>query len=162
MRILGIDPGSRRLGYGVIELDGSQVHYCGSGCLLPKGELLDRLRQIDEGMTQILHQYQPQEAAIESIFVQRFAKSALILGHARGVAMAAVARFGLPLEEYAPRLVKQAIVGKGAANKDQVQHMVKHLLSLQGALQEDAADALAIALSHARLRSHQQAKVIKV
>lgn len=152
MRILGIDPGSRRLGFGIIELCDRKVVYCGSGCLLPEGDLLDRLRQIDEGMTQVLQQYQPNEAAIESIFVQRFAKSALVLGHARGVAMAAIARYGLPLSEYAPRLVKQAVVGQGAADKSQVQHMVKHLLALQGALQEDAADALAIALSHSRLR----------
>lgn len=152
MRILGIDPGSRRLGYGVIEIDAKGIHYCGSGCLLPEGELLDRLRQIDEGMMQVLQQYQPNEAAIESIFVHRFAKSALVLGHARGVAMVAIARFGLSIEEYAPRLVKQAVVGKGAAAKEQVGHMVKHLLGLQGDLQEDAADALAVALSHARLR----------
>ena len=149
MRVMGIDPGSRCLGYGLIDVqkNGKQI-YVASGHLALSGELPDRLLQIDQGLSTIIDRYQPQCVAIESLFVHRFPKAALILGHARGAALLTVARQALPIAEYAPRLVKQTVVGYGNAAKEQMQHMVKQLLQLQGLPQSDAADALAIAMCH--------------
>ena len=148
--IIGIDPGSRLTGFGVIEVRGNQSFYRASGCLKITAENSgDRLQQIFSGIKQVVQQHQPQEAAIEQIFMSQNPSSALKLGQARGAAIVALE---LPIAEYSARQVKQAIVGYGAAKKDQVQHMVKRLLNINEELQADAADALAIALCHAHSR----------
>ncbi|MCB1691565.1 MAG: crossover junction endodeoxyribonuclease RuvC [Pseudomonadales bacterium] len=147
--ILGIDPGSRITGYGVIRAQGSHVTYIASGCIrTSSGEMPARLGEIFEGVTEIIEHHGPAEVAIERVFMARSADSALKLGQARGVAIAAAVSRGLPIHEYEARKVKQAIVGTGAATKAQVQNMVSRLLSLAGEPQSDAADALAIALCH--------------
>ena len=152
--ILGIDPGSRITGYGLINVVGSRQEYVASGCIRIKGdELPERLQQVYAGVTEIIEHYCPQEMAIEQVFMARNADSALKLGQARGVAIVAGVNQGLPVAEYAARKVKQAVVGKGSADKSQVQHMVTSILKLPGLPQEDAADALAIALCHAHTRS---------
>ncbi len=154
MLILGIDPGSRITGFGVINVVGARNEYVASGCIRIKGdELPGRLRQVYEGVTQIIEQYCPQEMAIEQVFMAKNADSALKLGQARGVAIVAGANFDLPVHEYAARKVKQSVVGKGSADKVQVQHMVASILKLPGLPQADAADALAIALCHAHTRN---------
>lgn len=152
--ILGIDPGSRVTGYGVIETMGEKLggeqRYVASGCIrtTKKAELAVRLEEIFSGLNEIITEFQPEEFAIEKIFMARSAESALKLGHARGVAMLAAVTRGLPISEYEARKVKQAVVGTGAASKDQVQHMVQTLLKIPGKPQSDAADALAIAICH--------------
>lgn len=152
--ILGIDPGSRVTGYGVIETRGSRQQYVASGCIrtVDKKSLPDRLDEIFKGVLQIIDEYDPAEVAIEKIFMARSAESALKLGEARGVAILASVTRKLPVYEYEARKVKQAVVGTGAANKPQVQHMVQQLLGLPGRPQPDAADALAIALCHINTR----------
>lgn len=150
MRILGIDPGSRLTGYGVIELMPTGYRYVASGCIRIKADYFpDRLQEIFNGINEIVSVYQPKQMAIEQIFMHKNADSALKLGQARGAAICAVQVHGLPVYEYAARQVKQALVGKGSADKLQVQHMVKILLTIQGDLQLDAGDALGIALCHA-------------
>jgi len=150
MLILGIDPGSRITGYGVIRVAGPRTEYVASGCIRISGDVLaDRLQQVYAGVTEVIERYQPQEMAIEQVFMSRNADSALKLGQARGVAIVAGANRLLPVSEYAARRVKQSVVGNGGADKTQVQHMVMHLLKLPGLPQADAADALAIALCHA-------------
>ena len=148
--ILGIDPGSRVTGYGVIKVVGNRQEYVASGCIrtTDKSALPERLDIIFQGVTQIINEFVPDELAIERIFMSRSAESALKLGHARGVAIVAAVAQGLPVHEYEARKVKQAIVGTGAANKSQVQHMVMTLLNLPSKPQADAADALAIAICH--------------
>ena len=148
--ILGIDPGSRATGYGVIETVGAKQIYLASGCIRTddKATLPRRLEEIFSGVTELIDEFNPVEFAIEKIFVARSADSALKLGHARGVAMVAGAIKCLPVFEYEARKVKQAVVGNGSATKDQVQHMVQSLLGLPGKPQSDAADALAIAICH--------------
>lgn len=148
--IVGIDPGSKVTGYGVITVAGSRQQYVASGCIKTsnKKSLPQRLEEIFSGVSQVLEEYPPDELAIERIFMGRSAESALKLGHARGVAMVAAANKGIPIFEYEARKIKQAVVGNGAASKDQVQVMVKTLLELQDNPQKDAADALAIALTH--------------
>jgi len=149
-RILGIDPGSRITGFGVIEIHRRKAVYVTSGCIRTKSKALPlRLQEIYTGINQIIEEYQPTISAIEQVFVHRNPASAIKLGQARGVAIVACVQQGLSVNEYAPTQIKQAIVGKGHAEKVQVQHMVKVLLSLPGSPQEDAADALAIALCHA-------------
>ena len=153
--IIGVDPGSRRTGYGVIQVQGQRYFHLAHGCLdVAAHEMADRLRQIFIGLQTILHQYQPQEAAIEQIFMHENPNSALKLGQARGAAIVALA--SLPISEYAAREVKKSIVGQGAASKDQVQFMIKRLLNLTQTLQADASDALAIALCHAHARTIKQ------
>ena len=149
-RILGIDPGSRITGYGVIELDRGSSRYIDSGCIRTdlSQPLAGRLKVIFESVRQLILEYRPNEFAIEQVFMHRNADSALKLGQARGASICAAALAGLPVSEYAPRLGKQAVVGRGGAAKEQVQHMVIVLLKLQSRLQPDAADALAIALCH--------------
>jgi crossover junction endodeoxyribonuclease RuvC len=157
MRILGIDPGSRLTGYGIIEQSGQRFHYIASGCIRIEAEYFpDRLKQIFDGLVQIVDLYQPQQMAIEQVFMHKNADSALKLGQARGAAICAVQTKGLPVFEYAARQVKQAVVGKGNADKAQVQHMIKILLSIQGELALDASDALALALSHAHYQQTSQ------
>jgi len=149
-RILGIDPGSRLTGYGIIEMHAGRAIWVGSGCIRIKGEdLASRLRILVEGLAEVLDQHQPAIVAVEQVFMHRNADSALKLGQARGAAISVVAGRHLPVHEYTPTQIKKAIVGKGNAAKAQVQHMVKAMLGLSHLPQEDAADALAIALCHA-------------
>ncbi len=149
--IIGIDPGSRRTGYGVIRLEGNRHLYLTSGYLdLTTFEPAERLRQIYLGIKEIIEIHQPHEAAIEQIFMHENPNSALKLGQARGAAIVAL---NIPVSEYSARQVKKSVVGQGAAGKDQVQFMVKRLLNLQDKLQPDAADALAVALCHAQART---------
>lgn len=147
--ILGIDPGSRLTGYGVIQQTGGRFQYLASGCIrLADTALPERLLSIFNGVTEIIRQTQPTVFAIEQVFMARNADSALKLGQARGVAIVAARYAGLEVFEYSARQVKQAVVGTGAAEKTQVQHMVRTLLSLPSNPQADAADALAVALCH--------------
>lgn len=149
-RILGIDPGSRQTGIGIIDTDGRHTQHVFSTCLrLDDAAFPERLGTIFTELTCLIREYQPIEMAIESVFVSNNAASALKLGQARGAAICAGVTSGLPVAEYSPKEVKQATVGKGGADKTQVQHMVKLLLGLQGRLQADTADALAVALCHA-------------
>ena len=149
-RILGIDPGSRFTGYGIIDVEGARSRYVVSGCIRIRGEALpERLRQIFEGVREVIDEFAPAEMAVEMVFMHRNADSALKLGQARGAAICAGATLGLPVAEYTPQQIKQAVVGGGRAAKEQVQQMVKMLLGLQGSVQADAADALGVALCHA-------------
>ncbi len=149
--IIGIDPGSRKTGYGLIRVEANRNVHLAHGCLSLKGEsLAERLQEIYAGLRELIEQFQPQEAAIEQVFMHENPNSALKLGQARGAALVAI---GMPVNEYSARSIKQAIVGYGAASKDQVQNMVKRFLNLQGKIQSDAADALAIALCHAHSRT---------
>lgn len=148
--IIGIDPGSRRTGFGVIRLEGNRHIYLTSGHLnLDSFPVNERLRKIFLGLQQVIESYQPHEAAIEQIFMKDNPNSALKLGQARGAAIVAL---DIPVEEYSARQVKKSVVGHGAATKEQVQFMVKRLLNLTGEVQADAADALAVALCHAHVR----------
>lgn len=148
--ILGIDPGSRKTGFGVVNVIGNRQEYVASGVIrLPNISLPERLQIIFSGLVDVVQEYCPQEAAVENVFMSNNASSALKLGQARGAAIVAASSENLPVYEYEARKVKQAIVGNGAADKYQVQHMVKYLLQLSATPQEDAADALAIALCHA-------------
>lgn len=148
--ILGIDPGSRKTGFGIINVVGNKIEYVTSGVIrIADDELPERLKVIFNSLTQIINQYCPQEMAIEQVFMAKNAASALKLGQARGAAIVAAVAQNLPVAEYEARKVKQSVVGNGAADKLQVQHMVKTLLKLPAAPQEDAADALAVALCHA-------------
>jgi crossover junction endodeoxyribonuclease RuvC len=150
MVIIGIDPGSRITGYGVIRLEGRQPVYLDSGCLrVAVDNLSSRLQKIFTGVQAIVQQHQPQEAAIEQVFVHRNPGSALKLGQARGAAITALT---VPLAEYSARQVKQSVTGYGAAQKEQIQEMVSRLLNLKHTLQADEADALAVALCHAQYR----------
>ena len=153
LRILGIDPGSRLTGFGVVDCVGDRASYVASGSVSTiEGEFSDRIRQIFRSVGEIVAEYRPQAVAIESVFVHRNAGSALKLGHARSAAICATFDFDLDLYEYAPREIKQAVVGTGAATKVQVQHMVRSILDLDGSPSPDAADALAAALCHANQR----------
>jgi crossover junction endodeoxyribonuclease RuvC len=156
IRIIGIDPGSQRTGIGIIEVDeaGRSRHVFNTALqLLGNDSFSARLKQIFDELSAILAEYAPQEAAIERVFMARNPDSALKLGQARGAAICAVVNRGISVSEYAAREVKQSVVGTGAGDKTQVQHMVGVLLSLSGRLQADAADALAIALTHAHVRA---------
>jgi len=152
-RILGIDPGSRYTGFGIVDLVGDQASYVASGTVKSlDGDFPDRLKQIFMSMTDIVREYRPDVVAIESVFMHKNAGSALKLGQARSAALCATFEFSIEVFEYAPREIKQAVVGTGSASKDQVQHMVVSLLSLQGTPASDAADALAAALCHGHQR----------
>jgi crossover junction endodeoxyribonuclease RuvC len=150
LRIIGIDPGSRATGYGLIESNGVKSVHLAHGVLRLKGDALaPRLGEIFAGITSVIKQHQPEVMAIEQVFVSKNPSSALKLGQARGAAICAAVNLGLQVAEYSPRGIKQAIVGTGRAEKTQVQHMVQMLLGLDKRPQADAADALAVALSHA-------------
>ena len=155
IRILGIDPGSQCTGVGVIDVepDGRCRFVHAEGLkLLAAADFPARLGLLCEGLERVMDDWQPQQVAIETVFMDKSATSALKLGHARGAALATVVRRHLPISEYAPRVIKQSLVGRGAADKVQVQHMVRLLLNLPEAkLQPDAADALAVALTHAHM-----------
>ena len=149
MRILGIDPGSRFTGFGIIEVDGSRALSIHQGVIKAgSGEFPERLGIIFSGISDLIDEFGPDEVAVETVFVSKNASSALKLGQARGAAVCAAIAKDLPVAEYSPRSVKQAIVGRGGADKVQVQHMVTVLLQLKEKLAEDAADALAVALCH--------------
>lgn len=149
-RILGIDPGSQVTGYGIVDVAGQRVQYVDSGCIrLAQEDMPLRLMMIHQGIEELVRRYRPQEFAIEAIFVHKNPNSALKLGQARGVAICAAVLAGLPVSEYAAKTIKQSVVGKGAADKAQVQYMVKLLLNQTGKIQSDAGDALAVALTHA-------------
>lgn len=156
-RILGIDPGSRVTGYGIVDIAPGGCVYVASGCIRPRaGAFLDRLGEIYRGVESLLAEYAPHEMAVEEVFLASNPSSALKLGQARGAAIAAAVAGRLPVAEYAARTVKLAVVGTGKAAKPQVQHMVRVLLKLPGSPAADAADALAIAICHvntARLKS---------
>ncbi len=150
MRILGIDPGSSITGYGIVEIREGKVHHLDNGGIIPRAKLhySKRLDHIFTNLTEIIADHKPDAVAIENIFFAKNAKSALVLGQARGVALLAAVRAGLEIFEYAPTEVKQAVVGNGRATKHQVQSMVKAILNLKEIAMEDASDALAIAICH--------------
>lgn len=151
--ILGIDPGTRTTGYGVISTSGNRHTYLSCGIIKTTGDdMAIRLHQIFEGICEVINTYHPNEASIEQVFMKKNVSSALKLGQARGAALVAMANRRLSVAEYSARHIKQAIVGYGGAEKQQVQHMIKVLLNLEKAPQTDAADALAIALCHANSR----------
>lgn len=153
-RILGIDPGSRITGFGVIDSNGSVTRHVASGCIRAEGEeLTDRLKTIFDGVGDLVREHAPREAAFERVFVHRNADSALKLGQARSAAICATFTLGITVHEYAARAVKKAVVGLGGADKGQVQHMVRALLQLPAIPGADAADALAVAICHAHSRS---------
>ena len=155
VRILGVDPGSRRTGFGIIECRGGDYVHVAHGCLNVGGALMaERLRLIFDGLQALIGEHQPAEVAVERVFVNRNVESALKLGQARGAALCAVPR-GLPVFEYAPRAIKLAVVGSGAAEKAQVAHMITALLRLSGRIGPDASDALAVAVCHAHSRRLQ-------
>lgn len=149
VRILGIDPGSRITGYGIIDFHKNHARHVASGCIHVRGsDLSARLRAIFDGIATLVESEAPAELAVEQVFFHRNAASALKLGQARGAALMAGVTRGLPLYEYSPNQVKQAVTGRGHAQKDQVQHMIKMLLGLRELPASDAADALAVAICH--------------
>ncbi len=153
VRILGLDPGSRVTGYGVVDAGQSGVRYVTSGCIrVGNGAMAGRLLEIHRHVTELVDTYTPAEIAIERVFMHRNPDSALKLGQARGAALCGACHTGAPVFEYAPRAIKQTVTGTGAAEKAQVQHMIKALLAVEGRIGSDAADALAIALCHAHHR----------
>lgn len=148
--ILGIDPGSRITGFGLIEMRGQQYQYTNAGCIrVGDGEISQRLFKIHEKLCEIIEEYRPQEIAIEQIFTKINHQAALKLGQARGVALLTAAKYAIPIYEYTARHVKKSVVGYGAADKNQVQHMIRAILKLKQTPSADAADALAIAICHA-------------
>ena len=150
IRILGIDPGLRVTGFGVVEKTGQHLQYVTSGCIrTPDGELPQRLKSILDGLTEVIATYLPAQVAVEKVFVNVNPQTTLLLGQARGAAICAAVLQDLPVSEYTALQVKQAVVGNGHAKKEQVQEMVKRLLKLDGTPQPDAADALACAICHA-------------
>jgi len=157
LRILGIDPGSVKTGYGLIEFSGNRIIHLASGCikLNNKNELVDRLLMLSIQLGKLIEEFKPNCGAVENIFYAKNARSALTLGHARGVILLKFAECKIPINEYQPLKVKQTVVGVGRADKNQVNHMVKILLNLKKILQEDEADALAVAITHAHLGIHK-------
>ncbi|MCM2306466.1 MAG: crossover junction endodeoxyribonuclease RuvC [Sulfuritalea sp.] len=151
IRILGIDPGLRSTGFGVIDKTGGKLAYVASGCVKTdaEGSLPQRIKTIVDGLVEIISTYGPQQAAVEIVFVNVNPQSTLLLGQARGAAIAALVTANLPVAEYTALQVKQAVVGHGKAAKEQVQAMVARLLNLPGIPSSDAADALACAIAHA-------------
>lgn len=149
-RILGIDPGSRKTGFGIIELQDRKIKHVINGRLMVgDGDFPDRLKQIYEGLTDLIERYQPEMMAIEKVFLHKNADSALKLGQARGAAICAGVSQNLTVHEYSATQIKKAVVGNGHAKKAQVQYMMSIILSLSETLEEDAADALACAVTHA-------------
>ncbi|MFA7292593.1 MAG: crossover junction endodeoxyribonuclease RuvC [Rhodocyclaceae bacterium] len=151
LRLLGIDPGLRITGFGVIDTLGSKLSYVASGCIRTdeKMTLPERIGTITRGIAEIVATYSPTQSAIEEIFLNKNPWSTLLLGQARGAAIGALVGAGLPVAEYGTMQIKQAVVGHGRATKEQVQQMVRRLLHLPGDPSQDAADALACAIAHA-------------
>ena len=154
IRILGLDPGLRRTGWGVIVVEGARLSHVAHGVIAPKDTLpfAERLLCLFDAISEIVADHAPDEAAVEETFMNNNAQSALKLGHARAMALLVPARAGLPVAEYAAKVVKKAVVGTGGADKDQVGFMIRRLLPTAGATTEDAADALAVAIAHAHAR----------
>jgi crossover junction endodeoxyribonuclease RuvC len=161
IRILGIDPGLRRTGWGIVEIAGNRLGFLGCGSVTTNNRetLAVRLLTIHDGLMRILDEFRPDEAAVEVTFVNRDGQATLKLGQARGIAMVVPARAGVPVSEYAPNLVKKSIVGAGHGDKSQVRMMIGVLLPKADPESDDAADALAIAVTHAH---HRQSAVLKV
>ena len=157
-RVLGIDCGSGATGYGVIETDGRASRVVASGVILASARLSfpERLKKIGDGLSRIIETYAPDAVAVEEVFYSVNVKSALKLGHVRGVALLKAAEAALPIHEYSPLQIKSSVVGYGRAEKRQVQHMIKALLRLDDLPPEDAADALAVALCHAHCSQTQE------
>jgi crossover junction endodeoxyribonuclease RuvC len=155
IRIIGIDPGLRTTGWGIIESQGSRLSFIACGCVRSDDRLSTaaRLRQLHEGLSAIIAKHTPHEAAVEETFVNRDPQSALKLGHARGIALAVPALAGLEVAEYAANLIKKTVVGAGHAEKTQVAMMVRILLPKSDVATADAADALAVAITHAQHRA---------
>ncbi len=158
IRIIGIDPGLRQTGWGVVESLGNSLHFVASGTVTSdaKMNLASRLCQLHEGLSQVLHLYQPHEAAVEQTFVNKNAAATLKLGQARGIAMLVPARAGLPVSGYAPNAVKKAVIGAGHGDKHQIKLMVGMLLPKAQFDSDDAADALAIAICHIHSRGARE------
>jgi crossover junction endodeoxyribonuclease RuvC len=155
LRILGLDPGLRKTGWGVIRVEGNRLSHLGHGVIAPdeKAPFSERLLALFEGISAVVADWTPDEAAIEETFMNTNAASALKLGHARAAALLAPAKAGLPVAEYAARLVKKSVVGTGAADKDQVAFMIARILPGSAGASADAADALAVAVAHAHART---------
>ncbi len=156
IRIIGIDPGLRRCGWGVIDSEGSRLRFVGAGVVMPPKDisLAERLSELFKGLSDLIERFHPDEAAVEETFVNSGPRSALQLGQARGVALMTPAFLGVPVGEYATNLVKKSIVGTGHAEKEQIAMMVRTLLPTAQFEGSDAADALAIAICHAHHRRH--------
>ena len=152
IRVLGIDPGSRVTGYGIVELTGALTRPVAWGAIATDGEHSDRLRQIYREVRRLVSEHEPDEIAVERVFVHKNVDSALKLGQARAAALCATFSREMPIHEYAPREVKQALAGSGSADKAQVEYMVRILLGLRGIMKSDAADALAVAVCHLHTR----------
>ena len=154
MKLLGIDPGLRNMGWGVIETDGNRLIYAGDGVVKsdPNLSLAERLVQLHDGLLLVIERFQPKEAAVEETFVNVNPASALKLGQARGIALFVPSKFGLRVAEYSPNLIKKSLVGSGHASKEQVQMMINTLLPGCNFQSADSADALAIAICHAHHR----------
>jgi crossover junction endodeoxyribonuclease RuvC len=159
VRILGLDPGLRRTGWGVVAVEGARLAHIAHGVIAPKESLAfaERLLVLFEGLSEVIAAHAPDEAAVEETFVNTNAASTLKLGHARACCLIAPARAGLPVAEYAATVVKKAVVGTGAAEKDQVGFMIRRLLPAAGQTTADAADALAVAIAHAH---HRRARAL--
>ncbi len=159
VRIIGIDPGLRNAGWGIVEISGARLSHIADGRVQSdaEGALADRLLQIHAQLFDILKRFTPDEAAIEETFVNKDARATLKLGQARGAAMLAPAMLGIPIAEYAPNMVKKSVVGTGHAEKAQIRHMVRMLLPKAMPESADSADALAIAICHAH---HRKARVL--
>ena len=149
IRILGIDPGSQRTGFAILDFSGQKFSHVSSGYLkLGRGDMAQRLGRIYQGVSDMIEQHQPDAAAVETVFVQKNVASAIKLGQARGAAIAAIACHSLDVAEYAPTRIKQSICGGGHADKSQINFMVRRIVAVKDELQEDQADALAVAICH--------------
>ena len=159
MRIFGIDPGTGITGYGIIDVAGNRLSHVDNGIIKTRSSdaLPHRLKTIYDGLTSIFSEFTPDAIAVEQVFLAKNPRAALTLGHARGTAVLSAVNFGLEVHEYSALQVKSAVVGYGHAGKQQVQHMVRALLNLPEVAQEDAADALAVAICHANSRTMKQA-----
>ena len=159
MRILGIDPGTRITGYGIIDVEGNRLRHVDNGIIKTRSsdQLPLRLKAIYDGLTAVLKEFSPEAVAVEQVFLAKNPRAALTLGHARGTAVLSAVNCDLEVHEYSALQVKSAVVGYGHAAKQQVQHMVKAVRNLPEIAQEDAADALAVAICHANSRTFKQA-----
>lgn len=158
MRVMGIDPGTAKLGWGVVERIGTRLVHVAHGTVKPKGQCLaDKLVYIDRQLTAAVAEFEPTAAAVESIFFSKNAQSAAKLGHARGVVLLSLRRSGIEIAEYPPARVKRAVVGRGRADKNQVSRVIMSMLGLPALPQEDAADALAVAVTHLNVAQFEAA-----
>ena len=161
MKVLGVDPGSHRTGWGVVVTAGSKLTHLASGTIETEhGELAGRLKQIANDLDDVLKEHAPDAVAVESIFHAKNARSALLLGHARGVALLCAARYGAPVYEYTAGQIKQSMTGFGRAGKEQVADMVRFILGHRGQMSLDTSDALAAAICHAQCESTPTAKAL--